>query len=67
MRRLSAPRTPLNDAQKRAQNLRAYKADLQKLKKEQVSHILFHSPFCAFKMAKIYAAFIFWVRLGFRF
>ncbi|GJN36476.1 hypothetical protein PR202_gb25381 [Eleusine coracana subsp. coracana] len=35
LRRLSAPRTPLNDAQKRAQNLRAYKADLQKLKKEQ--------------------------------
>jgi hypothetical protein len=40
LRRLSAPRTPLNDAQKRAQNLRAYKADLQKLKKEQVLHIL---------------------------
>ncbi|KAF8690836.1 hypothetical protein HU200_041233 [Digitaria exilis] len=35
LRRLSAPRAPLNDAQKRAQNLRAYKADLQKLKKEQ--------------------------------
>ncbi|XP_062187337.1 COP1-interacting protein 7-like [Phragmites australis] len=35
LRRLSAPKTPLNDAQKRAQNLRAYKADLQKLKKEQ--------------------------------
>ncbi|KAG2633309.1 hypothetical protein PVAP13_2NG279400 [Panicum virgatum] len=68
LRRLSAPRTPLNDAQKRAQNLRAYKADLQKLKKEQVSHILFHSPFSAFKMAKIYAAFVFWVsRLGFCF
>jgi hypothetical protein len=32
----------LNDAQKRAQNLRAYKADLQKLKKEQVLHILYH-------------------------
>jgi hypothetical protein len=59
LRRLSAPRTPLNDAQKRAQNLRAYKADLQKLKKEQVSHILFHPPFFAFKMAKIYAAFVF--------
>ncbi|XP_062188820.1 COP1-interacting protein 7-like isoform X2 [Phragmites australis] len=35
LRRLSAPKTPLNDAKKRAQNLRAYKADLQKLKKEQ--------------------------------
>ncbi|KAL5197670.1 hypothetical protein ABZP36_001182 [Zizania latifolia] len=35
LRRLSAPKTPLNDAQKRAQNMRAYKADLQKLKKEQ--------------------------------
>jgi hypothetical protein len=35
LRRLSAPKTPLNDAQKRAQNLRAYKADLLKLKKEQ--------------------------------
>ncbi|KAL6611339.1 hypothetical protein ACP70R_039267 [Stipagrostis hirtigluma subsp. patula] len=35
LRRLSAPKTPLNDAQKRAQNLRQYKADLQKLKKEQ--------------------------------
>jgi hypothetical protein len=42
LRRLSAPRTLLNDAQKRAQNLRAYKADLQKLKKEQVLHILYH-------------------------
>jgi hypothetical protein len=29
-------RGPLTDAQKRAQNLRAYKADLQKAKKEQV-------------------------------
>lgn len=35
LRRLSAPKTPLNDAQKRAQNMRAYKADLLKLKKEQ--------------------------------
>uniref|UniRef100_A0ACD5U874 Uncharacterized protein n=1 Tax=Avena sativa TaxID=4498 RepID=A0ACD5U874_AVESA len=35
LRRLSAPKAPLNDAQKRAQNLRAYKADLLKLKKEQ--------------------------------
>lgn len=35
LRRLSAPKTPLNDAQKRAHNLRAYKADLRKLKKEQ--------------------------------
>ncbi|KAG8099988.1 hypothetical protein GUJ93_ZPchr0013g34638 [Zizania palustris] len=35
LKRLSAPKTPQNDAQKRAQNMRAYKADLQKLKKEQ--------------------------------
>jgi len=35
LRRLSAPKAPLNDAQKRAQNLRAYKADLLKLKKQQ--------------------------------
>ncbi|KAI4986966.1 hypothetical protein ZWY2020_019596 [Hordeum vulgare] len=34
-RRLSAPKGPLTDAQKRAQNLRAYKAGLQKEKKEQ--------------------------------
>ncbi|XBH75185.1 hypothetical protein VPH35_101990 [Triticum aestivum] len=33
-RRLSAPKGPLTDAQKRAQNLRAYKAGLQKEKKE---------------------------------
>jgi hypothetical protein len=36
-RRLSSSsKGPLTDAQKRAQNLRAYKADLQKEKKEQV-------------------------------
>lgn len=35
-RRLSSSRGPLTEAQKRAQNLRAYKADLQKAKKEQV-------------------------------
>ncbi|KAJ3678495.1 hypothetical protein LUZ60_002298 [Juncus effusus] len=38
VRRLSGPgssRNPLAEAQKRAQNLRSYKADLQKLKKEQ--------------------------------
>jgi hypothetical protein len=57
LRRLSAPRTPLNDAQKRAQNLRAYKADLQKLKKEQVLHILFNILFRAFEMAERYATF----------
>ncbi|KQK11943.1 COP1-interacting protein 7 [Brachypodium distachyon] len=34
-RRLSSSKGPLTDAQKRAQNLRAYKADLQKAKKEQ--------------------------------
>ncbi|GJN40394.1 hypothetical protein PR202_gb29601 [Eleusine coracana subsp. coracana] len=34
-KRLSSSRGPLTDAQKRAQNLRAYKADLQKAKKEQ--------------------------------
>jgi len=34
-RRLSSSKGPLTDAQKRAQNLRAYKADLQKEKKEQ--------------------------------
>ncbi|KAL6909615.1 hypothetical protein ACP4OV_001896 [Aristida adscensionis] len=34
-RRLPASKGPLTDAQKRAQNLRAYKADLQKAKKEQ--------------------------------
>ncbi|TVU44266.1 hypothetical protein EJB05_03702 [Eragrostis curvula] len=34
-RRLSSSRGILTDAQKRAQNLRAYKADLQKAKKEQ--------------------------------
>ncbi|XP_037465485.1 COP1-interacting protein 7-like [Triticum dicoccoides] len=33
-RRLSAPKGPLTDAQKRAQNLRAYKVSLQKEKKE---------------------------------
>ncbi|XP_037444754.1 COP1-interacting protein 7-like [Triticum dicoccoides] len=33
-RRLSAPKGPLTDAQKRAQNLRAYKAGLQKEKEE---------------------------------
>jgi hypothetical protein len=43
LRRLSAPKTPLNDAQKRAQNLRAYKADLLKLKKEQV--LVYFIPF----------------------
>jgi hypothetical protein len=36
VRRLSSSKGPLTDAQKRAQNLRAYKADLQKAKKEQV-------------------------------
>ncbi|PAN43900.2 hypothetical protein PAHAL_9G001400 [Panicum hallii] len=35
MRRLSSSKGPMTDAQKRAQNLRAYKADLQKAKKEQ--------------------------------
>lgn len=35
-RKLSSSKMPLTDAQKRAQNLRAYKADLQKAKKEQV-------------------------------
>uniref|UniRef100_A0A0E0D0H9 COP1-interacting protein 7 n=1 Tax=Oryza meridionalis TaxID=40149 RepID=A0A0E0D0H9_9ORYZ len=34
-RRLPSSKTRLTDAQKRAQNLRAYKADLQKAKKEQ--------------------------------
>ncbi|XP_006650936.1 COP1-interacting protein 7-like [Oryza brachyantha] len=34
-RRLPSSKTWLTDAQKRAQNLRAYKADLQKAKKEQ--------------------------------
>uniref|UniRef100_A0A0A9AHN6 COP1-interacting protein-related n=1 Tax=Arundo donax TaxID=35708 RepID=A0A0A9AHN6_ARUDO len=34
-RRLSSSKGPLTDAQKRAQKLRAYKADLQKAKKEQ--------------------------------
>ncbi|KAL6638319.1 hypothetical protein ACP70R_025891 [Stipagrostis hirtigluma subsp. patula] len=34
-RRLPSSKGPLTDAQKRAQNLRAYKADLQKAKKEQ--------------------------------
>ncbi|KAF0917982.1 hypothetical protein E2562_021680 [Oryza meyeriana var. granulata] len=34
-RRLPSSKTRLMDAQKRAQNLRAYKADLQKAKKEQ--------------------------------
>lgn len=34
-RRLSSSKGPLTDAQKRAQNLRIYKADLQKAKKEQ--------------------------------
>jgi hypothetical protein len=36
VRRLSSSKGPMTDAQKRAQNLRAYKADLQKAKKEQV-------------------------------
>ncbi|KAJ1292586.1 hypothetical protein BS78_01G001300 [Paspalum vaginatum] len=35
MRRLSSSKGQMTDAQKRAQNLRAYKADLQKAKKEQ--------------------------------
>nr|XP_034572748.1 COP1-interacting protein 7-like isoform X2 [Setaria viridis] len=35
VRRLSSSKGPMTDAQKRAQNLRAYKADLQKAKKEQ--------------------------------
>ncbi|KAG8061923.1 hypothetical protein GUJ93_ZPchr0003g18474 [Zizania palustris] len=34
-RKLSSSKTQLTDAQKRAQSLRAYKADLQKAKKEQ--------------------------------
>lgn len=45
IRRLSGGSTsrtnPLTEAQKRAQNLRSYKADLQKLKKEQVCLALF--------------------------
>ncbi|KAG2544310.1 hypothetical protein PVAP13_9KG025000 [Panicum virgatum] len=35
VRRLSSSKGPMTDAQKRAQNLRLYKADLQKAKKEQ--------------------------------
>ncbi|CAN6290991.1 unnamed protein product [Urochloa humidicola] len=35
VRRLSSSKGPMTDAQKRAQNLRAYKAGLQKAKKEQ--------------------------------
>ncbi|KAG2533677.1 hypothetical protein PVAP13_9NG019200 [Panicum virgatum] len=35
VRRLSSSKGPMTDAQKRAQNLRVYKADLQKAKKEQ--------------------------------
>jgi hypothetical protein len=46
MRRLSSSKGPMTDAQKRAQNLRAYKADLQKAKKEQVlANYFFINPF----------------------
>jgi hypothetical protein len=46
VRRLSSSKGPMTDAQKRAQNLRVYKADLQKAKKEQVLvHYFFINPF----------------------
>lgn len=50
IRRLSGGSTsranPLTEAQKRAQNLRSYKADLQKLKKEQVCLVIHGVALC---------------------